>query len=67
MTARNLSCNPIYLVELAILIVASENRAEISDIHIIAVASYFVCTDISMNAVHLVHLFQTIDNLHCYI
>jgi hypothetical protein len=64
MTASKLSGDSIYLIELAILIVALEYRAEIGDVHLISIASYLLCSDISVNAVHHVHLFQTIDHLH---
>ena len=64
MTARKVSSDPIYLVELSILIVASENRAEISDIHIIAVTAHVLCLDILVHIVNLMHLFQTFEQLH---
>jgi hypothetical protein len=64
MTASKLSGDSIYLVEVPILILALEYRAEIGDEHIISIASYLLCRDISVNAVHHVHLFQTIDHLH---
>ena len=55
------------MVEMPILILALEYRAEIGDVHIYSIASYLLYRDISVNAVHPVHLFQTIEQLHSYV
>ena len=64
MTARKVSCDPIYLVKLSLLIVASENRAEVGEIHSVAVAAHVLGLDIPVQTENLVHFFQTIEQLH---
>ena len=49
---------------MSILIVASENRAEIGEIHVFAVAAHVLCLDISVQTVNHVHFFQTIEQLN---
>ena len=67
MTSCKVSCDLIYLVELSILIVASENRAEVGEIYVSAIAAHVLCLDIPVQMVNHVHFFQTIEQLHSYV
>ena len=64
MTACKVSCDLVYLVKLSTLIVASENRAEVGEEHVFAIAAHVVCFDIPVDTVNFVHFFQTIEQLH---
>ena len=66
--SRKVSSHPIYLVKLSILIVASENRSEVCDKNVVFnIAPHVLWLDISVQTIHLVHVFQTIEQLHSYV
>jgi hypothetical protein len=67
MTASKVSCDLIYLVKVSILTIASENRAEVGEIHFLAVTAHVLGLDIPVQTVNLVHFFQTIEQLHSYV
>ena len=64
MTAGKVSCDPIYLVKLSILTVASQNSAEVGEIHVFAVTAHVLGLDVPVQTVNLVHFFKTIEQLH---